>query len=101
MEPMTPLDTEFFQRKNLIDLVRIIVTNYVCDWEVLPFAQNYYGLAKQIFVKKICQTGHSACLAFEYINCIKKLHKSNYMELETIIDMEFLQKIDPDFMIID
>ena len=78
MEPMTPLDKEFFQRKNLIDLVRIIVTNYVCDWEV-----------------------HSACLALEYINCIKKLHKLNYMELETIIDMEFLQKIDPDFMIID
>ena len=101
MEPMAPLDKEFFQRKSLIDLVRIIVTNYVCDWEVLPFAQNYYGLAKQIFVKKICQTGHSACLAFEYINCIKKLHKPNYMELETIIDMEFLQKIDPDFMIID
>ena len=48
MEPMTPLDKEFFKRKNLIDLVRIIATNYVCDWEVLPFAQKYYRLAKQI-----------------------------------------------------
>lgn len=37
MEPMTLLDKEFSKRKNLIDLVRIIATNYVCDWEVLPF----------------------------------------------------------------
>ena len=101
MEPMTPLDKEFFQRKNLIYLVCIITTNYVCDWKVLPFAQKYYGLAKQIFVKKICETGHSTCLTFECINCIKKFYKSNDIELETIIDTEFLQKIDPDFMIID
>ena len=70
MEPMKPLVKEFFQRKNLIDFVCIIAANYVCDWEVLPFAQKYFGLAKQIFVNKICRTGHSACFVFEYINCI-------------------------------
>ena len=51
MEPMTLLDKEFFKRKNLVDLARIIASNYACDFQVLPFAQKYYGLARQIFVK--------------------------------------------------
>ena len=95
------LNFELFKRKNLVDLAHIIKTNYVCDWEVLPFAQKCYRLARQIFVKKICDIGHSPCLAFDYISRIKKYYKSNEMELETIIDMDFLEKIDPDYMIIE
>ena len=52
MEPMTLLDKEFFKRKNLVNLARIIASNYACDFQVLPFTQKYYGLARQIFVKK-------------------------------------------------
>ena len=92
MEPMTPLDKEFLKRKNLVDLACIIATNYVCDWEVLPFVQKYYGLARKIFVKKIYDMGHLPCLAFDYISRIKRYYKSNEMELETIIDINFLEK---------
>ena len=53
MESMTPLDKGFFKRKSLVDLVCIIATNCVCDWEVLPFAQKYYRLVTQTYMKKI------------------------------------------------
>ena len=91
------LNFELFKR-NLVNLAHIITTNYVCNWEVLPFAQKYYGLARQIFVK-ICDMGHLPCLAFDYISRIKKYYKSNETELETIMNMDFLEKIDPDYMI--
>ena len=88
MEPITPLDKEFFKRKNLVDLARMIVWNHACDWQVLPFAQKYYGLARQIFIKRICAAGHSPCLAFEYVMKIKKFYKSNQEDiLEDIIDL--------------
>ena len=67
MEPMTLLDKEFFKRKNLVDLARIIASNYACDFQVLPFAQKYYGLARQIFVKKIFMARNSPCLAFSIL----------------------------------
>ena len=72
MEPMTLLDKEFFKRKNLVNLARIIASNYACDFQVLPFTQKYYGLARQIFVKKNYVARNSPCLALEYISKIKK-----------------------------
>ena len=103
MEPLTPLGKEFFKRKNLVDLAHIIATNHASDWQVLPFAQKYYGLAKQIVVYKICVAGYSSSLAFDYIGKIKKFYKSNDgdINLEHVIDLELLKYIDPDFMIID
>ena len=104
MESMTPLYYEFFRQRNLIELPRIMATNYTSNWQALPFAQKYYGFARQLFVKKICAAGHWSCLALTYINNIKKFCKSyndGEKNLEDIIDSEFLKYIDPDFMIIE
>lgn len=103
MEPLTPLDKEFFKRKNLVDLAGIIATNHACDWHVFPFAQKYYELTWQIFVHKICTAGYWSSLAFNYIGKIKKSYKSNDggINLEDIIDLQLLKYIDSDFMIID
>ena len=48
-----------------------------------------------------CDMGHSPCLAFDYISRSKKNYKSNEMQQEKIIDINFLEKIDPDFTIIE
>ena len=68
MKPLTPLDKEFFKRKNLVDLAGIIATNHACDWHVFPFAQKYYGLAWQILYIKFVRLDirllwHSVILA--------------------------------------
>ena len=103
MEPMTALNKEYFKRKNLVELTRIIATNYTSNQQQLPFTQKHYGLARQVFVKKICETVQSYCLTFDYISSIKKFYKSNSgeNELEEIIDLDFLEKIDLDFMIVE
>ena len=58
-------------------------------------------MEKQIFVHKFCKEGHSTDLAFEYIHQIKLYIRSNEVEVDEIVDLEFLTKIDPDYMIID
>ena len=40
MEPMTALNKEYFKRKNLVELTRIIATNYTSNWQQLPFNKN-------------------------------------------------------------
>ena len=45
MEPMTLSNHEFFKQKNLVEVACIIATNYVSNWEALPFAQKYYRFA--------------------------------------------------------
>ena len=53
MEPMTLLNHEFFKQKNLVEVARIIATNYDSNWEALPFAQKYYRFAWQVLCKKV------------------------------------------------
>ena len=103
MEPLTPLDQEFFERKNLVQLIKLIAANYASNWQQLPFTQKYYGLARQVFVRKFCETGHSSCLAMDYVEIIKPLYKSNSAgkNIEEFFDLEFLQQIDLYFTIID
>ena len=103
MEPITPLSYEFFKIKNLVEHIWIMATNYATNWQALPFSQKYYGFARQLFVKRICTTWHLSCLAFDYINRIKKFYKLNSGEnnLEDVAELDFLKHIDPDFMIID
>ena len=57
-------------------------------------------MAKQIFVCKFCKSGHSANWAFEYIHQIKLYIRSDEVEVDEIVDLEFLKKTDPDYMII-
>ena len=72
-----------------------------CNWEALPWAEKNSGMAKQIFTRKFCETGHSANLAFEFLYQIKLHICSDEVEVDEIIDLELLKKIDPDYMIID
>ena len=58
-------------------------------------------MAKQIFLRKVCKSGHSTNLAFEYIHQIKLYIRSDEVEIDKIVDLEFLKKIDPDYVIID
>ena len=74
MEPLDPLPYTFVKQKNLVQLAQFLENNYTMNWKELPIAQKYYGFARQTFVKKICATEHSACLAFNYINQIKKYY---------------------------
>ena len=84
-----------------IMLIRIIATNLCCTWEALPWAEKIYGMAKKTFVSKICKAGHGANLAFKYIYQIKLYICSNEVEVDEIVHLELLNKIDPDYMIID
>ena len=103
MEPLMPLNQEFFERKNLVQLIWLIAENYASNWQQLPFTQKYYALARHVFVRKFCERGHSSCLAMDYMERIKLFYKSNSdgNNIEEIVNLEFLQKIDADFMIID
>ena len=64
-------------------------------------AQKTYGMVKQIFVRKFCKSGHSADLVFEYIHQLKLYIRSDEVEGDEIIDLGFLKKIEPNYMIID
>ena len=69
----------------------------------LPWAEKNFvaKTAKQILVRKYCTAGHSNNLAFEYIYQIKLYICSDDVEVDEIVDLTFLKKIDPDYMIID
>ena len=54
---------------------------------------------KTNFARKFCKAEHSADLAFEYINQIKLYIRTNEVEVNEIVDLEFLRKIDPDYVI--
>ena len=58
-------------------------------------------MAKQIFVHKICKAGHDTSLAIEYIYQTKLYMCSDEVEVDEIVDLKLLEKIDPDYMIID
>ena len=60
-----------------------------------------YAMIKQIFVRKFCKSGYSTNLAFEYIHQLKLYIHSEDFEVDEIVDLEFLKKIDPDYMIIN
>ena len=75
MEPIKFLSYEFFKQKNLVELAHLISTNYASNWQALPFSQKYYGFLRQLFVKNVFPTGHSSCLAFDYITRIKRFYK--------------------------
>ena len=100
-EPNSFNDYDFLKKQNLVTLIRVIASNLHCNWEALPWAEKNYGMAKQIFTRKFCETGHSADLAFEFIYQIKLHICSDEVEVDEIIDLELLKKIDPDYMIID
>ena len=82
-------------------LIHILALNLSCNWDVLPGAQKNYGMIKQIFVCKFSKTTYSADLAFEYIHEIKLYIRSDKVEVDEIVDLEFLKEIDPDYTIID
>ena len=88
-KPNSFVDYEFKKKKkNLVRLFRIIATNLRCNQEALPWAEKIYGMVKQIFVSKICKTGHGANLAFKYIHQIKLYIHSSEVEIDEIVDLE-------------
>ena len=58
-------------------------------------------MIKQIFVRKFYKSEYSADLAFEYIHQVKLYIRSEEVEVDEIVDLEFLKKINSDYMIID
>ena len=92
---------EYLKRQNLVMLIRILASNLNCNWDALPWAQKNYAMIKQIFVRKICKSGYSAKLAFDYIHQLKLYIHSEAVEVDEIVDLEFLTKVNPDYMIID
>ena len=85
----------------MVTLIRILALNLNCNWDPLPWAQKNYAMIKQSFVRKFCKSGYSTNPAFEYIHQLKLYMCSEEVEVDEIVDLEFLKKIDPDYMIID
>ena len=87
MEPQSQsiLTYEYLKRQYLVTLIRIklhlgcvtLGTKQLCN-------------VKQIFVRKICKSGYSAKLAFEYIHQLKLYIRSEEVEVDEIVDLEFL-----------
>ena len=102
MEPQSQSITtnEYLKNQNLVMLIRILALNLRCNWDALPWTQKSYGMVKQVFVRKFCKSGHSTKLAFEYIRQLKLYKHSDEVEVDGKVDLEFLKKIDPDYMII-
>ena len=90
-KPNSFVEYDFF-KKTKLRLICIIAANLCCNWEALPWAEKIYGMAKQIFVSKICKAEHSADLAFEYSYQIKLYICSDEIEVDEIIDLQFLKK---------
>ena len=102
MEPQSQsiITNEYLKNQNFVMLIRILALNLRCNWDALPWAEKSYEMVKEIFVRKFCKSGHSADLAFEYIYQLKLYIRSDEVEVDEIVDLEFLKKIDPDYMII-
>ena len=92
---------DFLKKQNLVRLICILASNVLCNWKALPWAEKNYGMAKQVFIWKICKAGHNANLAFEYIYQLKLYICKGQGEVDELVDLEFLKRIDPDYMIID
>ena len=69
----------------------------------MPLTQKYYRFAREVFVREFCESRHSSCSAMDYIKRMKLTYKSNCAgnNIEEIVNLDFLEKIDPEFMIID
>ena len=98
MELLAPLSYEFVKQNHFVQLAQFLANNYTINWKELPFVQKCYSFSRQIFVKTICATRDSACLAFDYINRIKTYYQNG--NLEDVVDLDFLRQIDFDFMIV-
>ena len=77
------LDHEFFQKKDLYQLMKYLKQYWHSDWDFFPFTEKYYRICKQIFVKCFCakKGGNFATDAFKIIEVIKQL-KSRDLEID-------------------
>ena len=92
---------DFLKKQNLVRLIRILASNLRFNQKALPWGEKNYGMAKHIFVRKICKAGHDVNLPFEYIYQLKIYIRSDEVEVDEIVNLEFFKRIDPDFMITD
>ena len=102
MKPNTPLTSEEFKSKNLFQLACLLAANHSLNWDHLPFAQKYYGIAKQFLAKNFCKCGKCCCLGQQFTEKSKKFEgRGKNGNLEEIADFDFLRSIDSGCMIID
>ena len=94
------LEIEFFQQKNLVELLRDIHGNFSLDWRRLLFGQKYYGFARQCFVRKMSATGRLATEAFNYIERVKN-HDRTTAPLEDVVDVNILYEYEKLLVILD
>ena len=66
----------------------------------MPFAQKYYLLSKQCFVRKFCRAGGSSCDALKFIEKAKK-GKIGTAILEEVVDVNILNEFDNVLSILD
>ena len=59
----------------------------------MPFAQKYYLLSKQCFVRKFCRAGGCSCNALKFIEKAKK-EKIGTAVLEEVVDVNVLNDFD-------
>ena len=79
------LDHEFFQKKDLYQIMKSLKQYWHSNWDILPFTEKYYRICKQIFVKRFCakKGGNFANDAFKIIEVIKQL-KSRDLEIDEL-----------------
>ena len=102
MKPNTPLTYQEFKLKNLFQLACLLAANHSLNWDHLPFAQKYQGIAKQLLIKIFRKCGKCCCLGQQFTEKSKKFEGSGKNgNLEEIADLDFLRTIDSGYMIID
>ena len=79
------LDHEFFQKKDLYQIINYLKQYWHSDWDIFPFTEKYCRICKQIFAKRFCakKGGNFAIDPFKIIEVIKQL-KSRDLEIEEL-----------------
>ena len=79
------LDHEFFQKKDLYQLMKYLKQYWHSDCDIIPFTEKYYRICKQIFVKRFCakKGGNFANDAFKIIEVIKQ-PRSRDLEIDEL-----------------
>ena len=68
------LDHEFFQKKDLYQIIKYLKQYWHSDWGIFPFTEKYYIICKQTFVKRFCEKkgGSFANDTYKIIEVIKQ-----------------------------
>ena len=96
-EPPTLLEFEDFKRMNLEELLRMLFENFHLAWQRNNYAQKFYGMAKQCFIKRMCRLNRTATEAFQFTKIVTHYIDADD-ELDDIIDLTILRQYESNYV---